>query len=131
MSASDDTPSLDERGLALYGQLPARATDGSALAVLYLDYLIGRLRVSDPRADPDLRAEAAGEAILNLIENPSSYDPGRLRLSAFLLMAARGDLRNALAKERRRTCRQVRLDDVADGPDAGKHLGRDDDPSRR
>ena len=40
-------------------------------------------------------------ALLALIKNPLSYDPGRQGLPAYLRLSARGDLRNLLRRERR------------------------------
>jgi hypothetical protein len=47
--------------------------------------------------------EAVGEAFLNYCIAPEKYDPSRLTLRAFLLMEAEHDLKNAQARERRRT----------------------------
>ena len=46
-----------------------------------------------------------------------------------LRMSARGDLRNLLSKERRLNKGRVPWESVELSPDAGKYLGRDDDPS--
>jgi DNA-directed RNA polymerase specialized sigma24 family protein len=130
MSAPDLT-SLDERGMPLFRQLGQSATASSALAALYLPVLCERLAALSPQVDPHLCEEAAGEAILSLLERPSSYDPDRLGLCAYLLMSARGDLLNALARERRHWRGRQSLDSVEQGPEAGNYLGRDDDPALR
>src|SRR5262249_36201830 len=44
-------------------------------------------------------------------------------------MSAQGDLRNLLARERKHLRKRVSLESVELSPDAGKYLGRTDDPS--
>src|SRR5262249_49661394 len=87
------------------------------------------LAAKDPRAPEHFRVEAAGEAVLGLIRNPASYDPRRLGLFEYLCMAARGDLRNLLARERKYHVRRIDWGIVEDAAGGGKYLGRDDDPS--
>lgn len=52
------------------------------------------------------------DLMLAVGRRPAQYDPERLSLSAYLRMAARGDVKNALERERRRIRRQIPLDDV-------------------
>src|SRR5262245_23200549 len=70
-------------------------------AIAVLDPLLNDLRAAYPRCDDHLRLTAAEDAILSAIHNPAVYDPARCDLPAFLRMAARGDLKNALEKELR------------------------------
>ena len=58
-----------------------------------------------------------------------SYSPDRQVLEAYLRMSARGDLRNLIEKERRYNSGRVSWKSVEVSPDAGKYLGRKDDPS--
>ncbi len=46
--------------------------------------------------------DAVTDALLTYIDNPSQYDPQRRSLEGYLKMSAEGDLKNALAKEKRR-----------------------------
>ncbi len=62
--------------------------------------------------DPHLVETAADDALLDYLRRPQQFDPRRLSLSAYLGMAARGDLLNAL-RERRAEARRVALDDPA------------------
>jgi hypothetical protein len=120
----------DPDGALLYQRLLAGvATAPSQLAVAYVDRLAAWLAAKNPHAPEDLRIEAAGEAVWSLIHNPASYDPTRLGLFAYLRMAAQGDLRNLLTRERKHHAGRVAWKMVEDSPDAGKYLGRDDDPS--
>lgn len=89
----------------------------SDLAVAHLEPLVewlGRAfpRRAFPSMDPDLLRIAATDLILDLAETPERYDPDRGDLPAYLRMAAKGDVLNALKREGRRAGRQVPLEDV-------------------
>ncbi len=73
----------------------------SQLAEAYLDALTAWLAANNPRLDPDDCATAAGDAIMNLAKQPSSYDPKRRTLWGYLRMSAQGDLLNLRQKEKR------------------------------
>jgi DNA-directed RNA polymerase specialized sigma24 family protein len=103
----------------------------SEFAAAYLQPLGSWLESHNRDADPHLCWEAAGEAILTLLKDPSRFDPKRSELFAFLCMSARGDFLNALRREKRQCRGQERLSDVELSPDGGKYLGRVDDPSLR
>jgi RNA polymerase sigma-70 factor (ECF subfamily) len=103
------------------------ATADFASAVLHP--LIRRLGQVYPRVGQDLINQAAGETILGLIKKPASFDPHRASLEAYLMMAARGDLLNLLRKETRHRHRS--LESVELSSDAGKYLGREDDPAQK
>ena len=77
----------------------------------------------------DVRIEAAEDAILALIRKPESYSPERQTLEVYLHISAEGDLRNLLRKERRHSKGRTPWISVELSPDAGKYLGRTDDPS--
>jgi RNA polymerase sigma-70 factor, ECF subfamily len=55
------------------------------------DALIAKYRAIDERDDA-LPIEAASNALLDYIQRPSQYDPTRMSLRGYLLMAARRDL---------------------------------------
>src|SRR5262249_54151841 len=78
---------------------------------------------------PTLCSEAAEDAVLALIRNPQSYDPGRLDLEAYLRMSARGDLRNRQARGQGRTGKKIPLECVELSPEARNYPGWDVDPS--
>jgi hypothetical protein len=99
------------------------------LAEAYLEPLVAWLAEIDARVSSEVQVEAAEDALLALIRNPRSYSPERQTLKAYLRMSARGDMRNLLAKERRHKNGQVSWKRVELSPDAGKYLGREDDPS--
>jgi hypothetical protein len=115
-------------------QLHARLVAGDLtasfdLATIYLEALISRLTPGNRKIDPALVAEAADEAILSLIRNPAAYQPERMSLLSYLSMAAQGDLKNLLRKERKHRAGRKSLASVELSPQAGKYLGRGDDPS--
>ena len=71
-----------------------------------------KLQMKNPRQDPDLVRDAAWDAIRGYLARPATFDPSRRGLMGFLVMAAEGDLRNALAKARRRRQREELVDPV-------------------
>jgi hypothetical protein len=101
------------------------------LAALYLQPLIRWLARANPAAPPDFREAAAGDALVALAKNPVSYDPARRELFPYLCMSAQGDLKNLLQQEARHHAGRIPWKSVEDSPDAGKYLGREDDPSLR
>jgi hypothetical protein len=132
VSSSPALPPTQQDALALHRRLLARdPTAASDLADGYLGRLIVWLGEIDGRKPEDVRVEAAEDAILALIRNPESYSPERQTLEVYLRMSARGDLRNLLRKEHRHRRGRVPLASVEHSPDAGKYLGREDDPSLR
>ena len=64
-------------------------------------------------ADPVLVEEAVGEALLNYHDAPEKYDPSRISLRSYLIMAAYRDFQNAWIKENRQTKYQISLFDPA------------------
>lgn len=87
-------------------------TAPSDLAVRYLDPLLTSLRRAFPRVDDQMLETKAHDLILDLGERPAQYNPDRRSLAGYLLMAARGDVRNALKSEQPRASRIVPLEDV-------------------
>jgi hypothetical protein len=89
----------------------------AVLARTYLGPVVQRLGATSPGVGDDtLIQDAATDALLNYAERPSQFQPARSRLFPYLVMAARGDLRNALAKQRRRQRRETLHDRVEDLP---------------
>lgn len=124
-------PSAEE-GLRLYHDLCNNiATAPADFAAAYLPPLLAWLQERNRRIPDDFCEEAAHLAIVSFVQNPSRYDPNQLGVAAYLRMSARGDLRNLLQSEGRHHDRRVPWKVVEDSPDAGKYLGRDDDPSFR
>ncbi len=118
--------------LALHRRLlDGDPTASADLAAALLEPLIGWLANVAAKVPEDVRVQAAEDALLNLIRSPEKYDPKRQTLEVYLRLSARGDLRNALEKERRQRKREVPLDRVELSPQAGKYLGTMDDPSLR
>jgi hypothetical protein len=98
-------------------------------AVALLKPLIAWLKTTNPSVDRMACEEAADEAIIHFLNNPTKYDPQRLGLEAFLRMAARRDLQNLLRKERRHQQSRRDWNVVEQASAEGKYLERDDDPS--
>ncbi|MHB8598481.1 MAG: sigma-70 family RNA polymerase sigma factor [Ktedonobacteraceae bacterium] len=64
-------------------------------------------------ADPMLVEEAVGQALLDYQDKPVRYDPNRMNLHSYLVMAAYRDFQNAEAREHRVAKRQISLADPA------------------
>lgn len=98
MTPFPDEPTL----LALHARILAGDKPAmSAFARAVTDPLLMHLRIAFPGADEGVRITAAHDAVLKFLHRPSVYVPGRSSVAAYLRMAADGDLRNELAKERR------------------------------
>ena len=83
------------------------------LCEVALPHLVSFLQASFPQCDPALCQMTATDLLLSYHGGPDQYDPRQLGLFAYLRMAARRDLLNALDKQRRRERRLVSLDDPA------------------
>ncbi|SRR6266702_846901 len=64
-------------------------------------------------ADPVLVEEAVGQALLDYHDAPEKYDPSRISLRSYLIMAAYGDFQNARKKEDRLAKHQISIFDPA------------------
>lgn len=62
--------------------------------------------------DPDIIFDAASDSILSYIKNPWQFNPSKRGLLGYLVMAAEGDLKNALSKVSRRREKEFISDDV-------------------
>lgn len=94
MGATDEDRALLTRLLA------GDPTASAAVVERHLTPLIRSLERSFPRVSEDLIWDAATDAILTFAEAPVTYDPDVRALAGYLMMAARGDLLNALARLR-------------------------------
>jgi hypothetical protein len=120
-----DWPAPDEERRFLVELAADTPTAQGALAELYFPLLMRFLARKFPRVEAHLREEAAGQAVLDFVRPPRRYDPTRARLGAYLRVAARNDLLNLLARERRAR-RGIPLDSVAEPTDHRNTL-RDDE----
>jgi hypothetical protein len=103
---------------------PADRLAAGDFAECWLPQLIQHLR-RRPDFDEHLACEAAGTAVLDFLHHPERFNPDLRSLAGYLKMAAEGDYRNALSKERRRAAKRVFVE--LDG-----HAGNEveDDPPR-
>jgi DNA-directed RNA polymerase specialized sigma24 family protein len=69
--------------------------------------------------DEHLVKDAAIEALFTFVRSPHSYDPARMEILPYLRLAAKRDLLNALARERRHAIRRAPLEAVELHPVAG------------
>jgi hypothetical protein len=85
----------------------------SELAEAIWEPLLARLKRNNPRlVSTDFLEDAAADALTSYIKRPNQFDPEQRGLLGFLVMAAQGDLRNALAKTRRQRHGEVPLESV-------------------
>jgi DNA-directed RNA polymerase specialized sigma24 family protein len=88
-------------------------TAPAELAEFLLEPLFQRLTKKYPQLrDPDLLCDAVTDALMSYIKRPAQFDPDKRTLMGFLVMAAEGDLRNALAKVKRGRQKEISLEDV-------------------
>jgi len=96
--------------------------------------LIPRLQRRFPGLpDPAFVEDAVHQSLINYFTAPSKYDPEKLALGSYLLMAARSDLLNLIKQHKRRQSHQpVSLDVVELAEFESEHL-RDEsgDPAAR
>lgn len=109
-----------------YRQIHARLLAGDPVASTELaeaawKRLVEKIEKRHPRLkDSDFLRDAATDALISYIKNPSQFDPAKQSLFGFLIMAAEGDLRNALAKAARRKRREIAVADVELASAGGK-----------
>ena len=89
--------------------------------------LLQRLKKRHPRlALTEFLNDSVSDALISYIKRPGQFDPAKRGLFGFLVMAAEGDLRNALAKVKRRQRGEIPLESVelelADGKKADEGL---------
>jgi RNA polymerase sigma-70 factor (ECF subfamily) len=107
MTSEDWYREIHERLLAAD---PVAPTD---LAETVWRPLVKELENRHPRLrESEFLRDAATDALISYIRQPTQFDPAKRGLFGFLVMAAEGDLRNALAKTTRRKRREVPIEDV-------------------
>jgi RNA polymerase sigma-70 factor (ECF subfamily) len=115
---------LDLHRLLLEGDPAAR----SMCAVLFMPPLEAFLRGRYPHLrDEQLYEEAVTEALLQYMLKPTAYAAEKSSLLGYLRMAALGDLRNIMQREKRHSGRWVSLEAVEHLPLVGNE-GWDDEP---
>ena len=89
------------------------STASAELAEGVMEALVERLSYKYPNlSDTDLPFEAAADALMDYIKRPEQFDPTQRGLFGFLVMAAEGDLKNALARIDRRRDKEIQLEPV-------------------
>jgi hypothetical protein len=125
----------DAAGALLHNNLLAGdPTAPAQIAEAYLPLLVARLARMFPHLpDPAFVEDAVHTALINYFGNPQSYNPQKLSLLSYLLMAARGDLLNLIDREQHRyTKRQIPLDVVELGTVDSEHwIDKEADPANR
>ncbi len=95
------------------------------LAEELLPGLLGRLRRRFPNLAQDtILYDAVIDAVLSYTERPGQFDPSKASLVGYLTMSAKGDVLNALERNKKRGAREVSLEVVEDSPKARKTLSK-------
>lgn len=97
----------DDQLLDSWRRLVADPTTAGAFAELVLPPLEADLRRHFRRADPNDTTDAADCAVIAFVRNPTTFDPARGSLPAFLRRAARCDLINILHRDGRHHRRRI------------------------
>jgi RNA polymerase sigma factor (sigma-70 family) len=100
-------------------------TASSEVVHTYLNPVIHALQRQYPAVkDETIFIDKVTDAIFQYVQSPATFDPRRASLSTYLIMVAKGDLLNALERERRRTRRHVPLEKVEVSGLSGNTVGR-------
>jgi hypothetical protein len=122
-----DAPDWPEQDtlLALVRRLPADpAAPAEFLAAVYQP-LIRDVQATHRSEDPARIADVVSDLLLDFVQRSEQYRSEGLSVRSYLLMAARGDVKNAQAKDARQKCREIPLESVAEPAADGKE--EDDD----
>jgi hypothetical protein len=84
----------------------------SEIAEAFIMPLKDHLTFKYPTTDQEIIWDATTTALMDYIEHPSKYNPALRGLLGYLKMAAEGDLKNALARQKRGV-KVVSFEDVA------------------
>jgi RNA polymerase sigma factor (sigma-70 family) len=101
-----------------YQQIHERMLEGdptapSELTEEVLGPVLEKIRKKFPRlSDPDAAVDAVHDSLISYLKRPSQFDPKKGRLLGFLVMAAERDLRNSLAKTKRRDKKETASENV-------------------
>lgn len=123
-----DAPDWPEQDtlLALVRLLPDDpAAPAEFLAAVYVP-LVRDVQAVRRSEDPDGIADVVNDLLLGFVKRPEQYRSDRMSVRSYLLMAARGDVLNARAKERRRKAHEIPLESVAEPAAGGNEEGEGD-----
>jgi hypothetical protein len=109
-AADEEKIGAELHALILQGDVTAPAR----IAEFFLPLLVARL--TSKKIDQEIVDTAAADALLSYFKNPAQYDAGKLPLKKFLLMSARGDLKNMLARREKEVERFGFTESVELGP---------------
>lgn len=118
-------PTPNEERQLLTNLKTGAPTAREEIATQFLPLLMQYLACAHPRANPELRDDAADRALLAFLGAPHQFDPTRGTLGTYLRMSARRDLLNLLDTERRVQC-GIALDSVAEPADY-RNMMRDEE----
>ena len=128
MTLDEDAATLE----ALFSRLTADDPTAPAdLCEYFLDELTSWLKEHNPAVDEHICATAAEDALLSLIKKPTTFDPKKQSLRAYLHISGEGDLKNLLRTEIRHRSRRADLGAVELSPSMRKYLSDSEaDPAK-
>jgi hypothetical protein len=91
--AGEEQQGRELHKLVLNGDVTAPAR----IAELFLPILLRKISARSRNVHPDMINTAVADALLNYLKTPKTFDPRKLTLGKFLLMAADRDLKNLLS----------------------------------
>lgn len=113
-AADEEKIGAELHALMLQGDVTAPAR----IAEFFLPMLVARL--TSKKIDQEIVDTAAADALLSYFKNPAQYDASKLPLGKFLLMSARGDLKNMLARREKEIERFGFTESVELGPSSSE-----------
>lgn len=113
-------PSPEVEKYLLADLLANKPTARSRFAEAVYEPLVAALAWRHPLAGEDAVTDAAGDALMSFLADPTRYDQARGKLRGYLLMAATGDLLNRRRGDRKHHAGRVPLEAVEDRPAGGK-----------
>jgi DNA-directed RNA polymerase specialized sigma24 family protein len=109
---------------AVYQRLLAQESDApNDFIELFLDPLTEALGSHFPGVSSELVSDVVTDALFKFVQTPQLYQPERGNLWNYLLRDVRGDMLNALDKQKRRQNKEILFDPVAhDRPDGNINI---------
>lgn len=94
---------LADTALVLHAKLLADDPTATArIAELLLPAVVSHLRIKYPKQHEHMHVEAASDALLEYLGNPSRFDPSKAQLDTYIKYAASRDMINLINKDNRR-----------------------------
>lgn len=104
----DQNWQYEQHNLLLAGDPVASSIIANHIYPIMIKYL----EYKYPKIDQDIIISAATDAMINYLKRPEQYNPQKASLEGYLKMAANGDLKNILKREKDRSRKEILHDPV-------------------